>query len=97
MSGFVHTDERLDVLASLEQCALSLIETKSSDRAWKWADHRAGGLPSALRIRGPLRVPGGILPATRLAIERKRLAVSGAPCGDSPASTVAGFGSGLHR
>lgn len=37
MSGFVDTDERLDVLASLEHCALSLIETKRSDRAWKWA------------------------------------------------------------
>ena len=37
VSSFVHTDERLDVLASLEQCALSLIETKRSDCAWKWA------------------------------------------------------------
>ena len=36
MSGFVDTDERLDVLASLEHCALSLNETKGSDRAWKW-------------------------------------------------------------
>ena len=36
MTGFVHTDERLDVLASLEHGALSLLETKRSDRAWKW-------------------------------------------------------------
>ena len=37
MSEYVDIDERLDVLASLEHCALSLIETKRSDRAWKWA------------------------------------------------------------
>ena len=37
MSESVQTDERLDVLVSLEHCALSLIETKRSDRVWKWA------------------------------------------------------------
>ena len=36
MSGFVTTDERQDVLASLEHCALCLHETTRGDGAWKW-------------------------------------------------------------
>ena len=36
MGNYVHTDECQDVLASLEQCALSLGQARRSDRAWKW-------------------------------------------------------------
>ena len=36
MSKYVRTDERHDVLASLEQCALSLAQARRSERAWKW-------------------------------------------------------------
>ena len=36
MSRFARTDERQDVLASLEHCALCLPETERSDGAWKW-------------------------------------------------------------
>ena len=36
MTTYVHTDERQDVLASLEHCATSLAETERSDGAWKW-------------------------------------------------------------
>lgn len=36
MAGYVETDERRDVIASLEHCALSLIQAQQSDRAWKW-------------------------------------------------------------
>ena len=36
MSMYVHTDECQDVLASLEQCALSLAQVRRSERAWKW-------------------------------------------------------------
>ena len=36
MTDFVHTDERQDVLASLEHFATSLAEVKQSDGAWKW-------------------------------------------------------------
>ncbi len=36
MKKYVRTDERQDVLASLEHCALSLSQAGQSDRAWKW-------------------------------------------------------------
>lgn len=36
MIGYVQTDERQDVLASLEHCAVCLADTQRSDRAWKW-------------------------------------------------------------
>ena len=36
MADYICTDERQDVLASLEQCALSLLQAQQSDRAWKW-------------------------------------------------------------
>ena len=36
MARYIQTDECLDVLASLEHCALSLRQTQQSDRAWKW-------------------------------------------------------------
>ncbi len=36
MARCVRTDERQDVLASLEQCVLSLGQARRSDRAWKW-------------------------------------------------------------
>ena len=36
MEKYVRTDERQDVLASLEHCALSLSQARQSDRAWKW-------------------------------------------------------------
>ncbi len=36
MSRYARTDECQDVLASLEHCALSLIQARQSDRAWKW-------------------------------------------------------------
>lgn len=43
MSRFVRTDERRDVLASLEHCALCLAETKRSEAAWKWVVLAAHG------------------------------------------------------
>lgn len=36
MTQYITTDERLDVLASLEACADNLERTRESDRAWKW-------------------------------------------------------------
>ncbi len=36
MARYIETDECLDVLASLEHCALSLRQAQQSDRAWKW-------------------------------------------------------------
>ncbi|MCY4420681.1 MAG: hypothetical protein OXC42_05455 [Gammaproteobacteria bacterium] len=36
MTRCIETDECLDVLASLEHCALSLRQAQQSDRAWKW-------------------------------------------------------------
>ena len=36
MTEYITTDERLDVLASLEACADNLARTRESDRAWKW-------------------------------------------------------------
>ena len=36
MTEYIRTDERLDVLSSLEQCAFSLKQTRRSGRAWKW-------------------------------------------------------------
>ena len=36
MEGFVVTDERQDVLASLEHCVMSLIQTRRSSVEWKW-------------------------------------------------------------
>ena len=36
MTQYTTTDERLDVLASLEACADNLARTSESDRAWKW-------------------------------------------------------------
>ena len=36
MTGYVRTDERQDVLASLEHCAICLADTERSDGAWKW-------------------------------------------------------------
>ena len=36
MTRYIQTDECQDVLASLEYCALSLCQTRQSDRAWKW-------------------------------------------------------------
>ena len=36
MHQYITTDERLDVLASLESCADNLARTRESDRAWKW-------------------------------------------------------------
>ena len=36
MTGYVQTDERQDVLASLEHCAMCLADTERSDGAWKW-------------------------------------------------------------
>ena len=37
MSDYLRVDERQDVLASLEQCAMSLQQTERSKGAWKWA------------------------------------------------------------
>ena len=37
VTGYARTDERRDVVASLEHCALSLTRAKESDGAWKWA------------------------------------------------------------
>ena len=34
--SYIHIDERLDVLASLEMCAISLTHTRQTERAWKW-------------------------------------------------------------
>lgn len=34
--SYIHIDERLDVLASLEFCAISLTHTRQTERAWKW-------------------------------------------------------------
>ena len=34
--SFIYIDERLDVLASLELCAVSLTHTRQTERAWKW-------------------------------------------------------------
>lgn len=34
--SYIHIDERLDVLASLELCAISLTHTRQTERAWKW-------------------------------------------------------------
>ena len=34
--SFVRTDERQDVLGSVEQCAWSLAQVSRSERAWKW-------------------------------------------------------------
>ena len=34
--SYIHIDERLDVLASLELCAISLAHTRQTERAWKW-------------------------------------------------------------
>ena len=36
MVQYVHTDECLDVLASLEHCVLSLTRAPTSNGAWKW-------------------------------------------------------------
>ena len=36
MSGCVQTDERQDVLASLEHCAICLADAERSEGAWKW-------------------------------------------------------------
>ena len=36
MGGFVHLDERQDVLLSLEHCAMSLRQTERSKGEWKW-------------------------------------------------------------
>ena len=36
MTGYLDTDERQDVLASLEHCALCLVSAESSSGAWKW-------------------------------------------------------------
>ncbi|MCY3773077.1 MAG: hypothetical protein OXG98_13800 [Gemmatimonadetes bacterium] len=36
MSEYVRTDERQDVLASLQHCLLCLAETERSSGAWKW-------------------------------------------------------------
>ena len=36
MIGYVQTDERQDVLASLEHCAMCLADTERSNPAWKW-------------------------------------------------------------
>ena len=36
MTDYVFTDERQDVLASLDHCVLSLIRTRESGGAWKW-------------------------------------------------------------
>ena len=36
MKTYVRTDERQDVLASLDHCARCLAETEHSDGAWKW-------------------------------------------------------------
>ena len=36
MTGYLHTDERHDVLASLEHCALCLASAERSSGAWKW-------------------------------------------------------------
>ena len=36
MTDYVCTDERQDVLASLEHCVLSLTQTQESGGAWKW-------------------------------------------------------------
>ena len=36
MTAYVQTDERRDVLASLEQCTMCLADTERSDGAWKW-------------------------------------------------------------
>ena len=36
VTGYARTDERRDIVASLEHCALSLIRAKETDGAWKW-------------------------------------------------------------
>ena len=36
MTRYVETDERQDVLASLDHCVMCLVEAKRSDGAWKW-------------------------------------------------------------
>ena len=36
MAQYIHTDECLDVLASLEHCVLSMKQAQTSNRAWKW-------------------------------------------------------------
>lgn len=36
MTRYVRTDERQDVLASLDHCARCLVEAERSDGAWKW-------------------------------------------------------------
>lgn len=36
MTGYVQTDERQDVLASIRHCAMCLADTERSEGAWKW-------------------------------------------------------------
>ena len=57
MTEYIRTDERLDVLASLESCADNLARTRESDRAWKWV---VLSLHSALQGAMVCHLSGGL-------------------------------------
>ena len=66
MTGYVHTDERHDVLASLEHCARCLADAERSNGVWKWVVlslHSALQGAMVCHLSGTARV-GALTPAS---------------------------------